>query len=225
MGTKTATRCGSARFALTLRRRVGLFGGAFDPPHNAHLLVAQRALAQCGLERVVLIPNGIPPQKGEPSVTKEDRFRMVQLLVRGRRGLSASRIEIDREGPSYTIDTIRAMKDDCPEGLCFILGADRLLGIDTWKESRALLRSVPFVVAPRDEIPWSSFSGPPYDEAILHALDMDPVDLSSSFVREKVANGESIETWVPRGVAAYIRSRGLYGARGQEQGLGGSYRQ
>ena len=64
---------------------------------------------------------------------------MVQALVRGRRGLSASRIEIDREGPSYTIDTIRAMKDDCPEGLCFILGADRLLGIETWKESQSAL--------------------------------------------------------------------------------------
>ena len=134
---------------MSFRHRVGLFGGTFDPPHRAHLLVAQEALRQCGLRRVILIPNGVPPQKGDPLETGEDRFRMVQALVRGRRGLSASRVEIDREGPSYTIDTIRAMKDDCPEGLCFILGADRLLGIDTWRESRALLRSVPFIVAPR----------------------------------------------------------------------------
>jgi nicotinate-nucleotide adenylyltransferase len=181
-----------------------------------HLLVAQEALKQCGLSRVVLIPNGVPPQKGETSGTKEDRFRMVQLLVRGRRGLTASRIEIDREGPSYTIDTIRAMKDDYPEGLCFILGADRLLGIDTWREYRALLRSVPFVVAPRAGIPLSSFSGPPYDEAAVRVLDMAAVDLSSSFVRERVARGETIESWVPRGVAAYVRSRGLYRAGGSE---------
>jgi nicotinate-nucleotide adenylyltransferase len=194
---------------------VGLFGGAFDPPHRAHLLVAQQALAQCGLKRVLFIPNGVPPEKAGRCETKEDRFRMVQLLVRGRRGLSASRIEIDREGPSYTIDTIRTMKDDCPEGLCFILGADRLLGIETWKDSRMLLRSVAFVVAPRDGIPWSVFGGPPYDEAALCPLDMEPVDLSSSFVRAKVANGEAIEEWVPRGVAAYVRSRGLYRARGR----------
>jgi nicotinate-nucleotide adenylyltransferase len=225
LGTRTETHCGLARFALTLRHRVGLFGGAFDPPHRAHLLVAQQALAECGLERVLLIPNGIPPEKSTRPQTKEDRFRMVQLLVRGRRGLSASRIEIDREGPSYTIDTIRAMKDDYSQGLCFILGADRLLGIHTWKESRALLRSVPFIVAPRDGIPWSAFGGSPYDEAVLHLLEMEPVDLSSSFVREKVANGEDIEEWVPRGVAAYVRSRGLYRERKNEQGVGGSYRQ
>jgi nicotinate-nucleotide adenylyltransferase len=202
---------------LTLRSRVGLFGGTFDPPHRAHLLVAQEALKQCGLSRIVLIPNGVPPQKGAASGTKEDRFRMVQLLVRGRRGLTASRIEIDREGPSYTIDTIRAMKDDYPEGLCFILGADRLLGIDTWKEYRALLRSVPFVVAPRAGILLSSFSGSPYDEASIHVLDMAAVDLSSSFVRERVARGETIESWVPRGVAAYVRSRGLYRAGGSDR--------
>jgi nicotinate-nucleotide adenylyltransferase len=212
---------------LTLRRRVGLFGGTFDPPHRAHLLVAQEALRQCELSRVVLIPNGVPPQEGKLSETKEDRFRMVQLLVRGRRGLTASRIEIDRKGPSYTIDTIRAMKDDCPQGLCFILGADQFLGIDTWREYRALLRSVPFVVAPRAGIPLSSFSGAPYDEATIRVLDMDSVDLSSSFVRERVASGEAIESWVPRGVAAYVRSRGLYRTGGSEsaQRRGGSYRQ
>jgi nicotinate-nucleotide adenylyltransferase len=212
---------------LTLRRRVGLFGGTFDPPHRAHLLVAQEALRQCELSRVVLIPNGVPPQEGKLSETKEDRFRMVQLLVRGRRGLTASRIEIDRKGPSYTIDTIRAMKDDCPQGLCFILGADQFLGIDTWREYRALLRSVPFVVAPRAGIPLSSFSGAPYDEATIRVLDMDSVDLSSSFVRERVASSEAIESWVPRGVAAYVRSRGLYRTGGSEsaQRRGGSYRQ
>jgi nicotinate-nucleotide adenylyltransferase len=195
---------------LNLRHRVGLFGGTFDPPHRAHLLVAQQALRQCGLRRVVLIPNGVPPQKEEPLVTAEDRFRMVQVLVRGRKGLTASRIEIDREGPSYTIDTIRAMKDDCPEGLCFILGADRLLGIDTWKESRTLLRSVPFIVAPRPGVALSQFVGAPYDEATIHMLDMAPVDLSSSFVREMAKRGGDIEAWVPHGVAGYVREHGLY---------------
>jgi nicotinate-nucleotide adenylyltransferase len=205
---------------LNWSRRIGLFGGAFDPPHRAHLLVAQQALLQCELLRVVLIPNGVPPQKDSPQGGKDDRYRMVQTLVRGRRGLSASRIEIDREGPSYTIDTIRAMKDDCPEGLCFILGADQLLGIETWKESRTLMRSVPFIVAPRPGVALSRFSEPPYDEVALRVLDMVPVDLSSSFVRERIARGQDIESWVPRGVAEYVRKRGLYrvGLEGDRRG-------
>jgi len=183
-------------------------------------LVAQQALRECDLARVVLIPNGVPPHKASTQGTGEDRFRMVQILVRGRRGLSASRIEIDREGPSYTIDTIRAMKDDCPEGLCFILGADQLLGIVTWRESRTLMRSVPFIVAPRPGVEMSRFRGTPYDEITLHVLDMAPVDLSSSSVREKAARGEDIEPWVPRGVAKYVRERGLYrtGGTGSRRG-------
>lgn len=172
--------------------------------------MAQQALRECDLSRVILIPNGVPPQKRSAHSSPEDRFRMVQTLVRGRRGLSASRIEIDREGPSYTIDTIRAMKDDCPEGLCFILGADQLLGIETWRESRTLMRSVPFIVAPRPGVAMLRFRESPYDEVTLHVLDMAPVDLSSSSVRERAARGEPLEPWVPRGVAAYVRERGLY---------------
>ena len=196
-------------------RRVGLFGGAFDPPHRAHLLVAQHALRECHLSRVLLIPNGMPPQKGGTHCGKEDRFRMTQVLVRGRRGLSASRIEIDREGPSYTIDTIRAIEDDCPEGLCFILGADQLLGIESWRESRTLMRSVPFVVAPRPGVEIAKFRRPPFDELKLHVLDMVPVDLSSSWVRERMGNGGEIEPWVPRGVARYVREHELYRALGE----------
>ncbi len=200
---------------MTFRSRTGLFGGAFDPPHRAHLLVAQEALRQCGLRQVILIPNGVPPEKGNAAETKEDRFHMVQILVRGRRGLSASRIEIDREGPSYTIDTIRAMKDDCPEGLCFILGADRLLGIDTWRESRALVQLVPFIVAPRPGVSLSQFDEASHGKVTMQVLDMAPVDLSSSFVREMAARGEDIEPWVPRGVARYVRNRGLYRLGGE----------
>jgi len=222
MGTLSA----SARSGLSFLHRVGLFGGAFDPPHRAHLMVAREALRQCGLSRVLFIPNGIAPEKSHRLQTAEDRFRMVQALIRGEKGMSASRIEIDRAGPSYTIDTIRAMEHDYPEGLCFILGADRLLGIDTWKESRALLRSVPFIVAPRPGVDVSRFSGAPYDGATLHVLDMEPVDLSSTRVREMASRGEDIAAWVPLGVARYVREHGLYRARsGSPQETGGSYRQ
>ncbi len=211
----------------SLKGRVGVLGGTFDPPHNAHLAVARTALRQFGLSRVVFVPNGIPPQKSvSDGVTSEDRYRMASLATAGRRQFSVSRIEIDRGGPSYTIDTIRAMKEDCPEGVCFILGADQMLEIETWREPQALLDSVSFIVAPRAGISLSFLGRPPYDVASIHALDMGEVDLSSTAVRDRVARGESIEAWVPRSVARYIEERGLYrvGVRVRSHGTGGQDR-
>jgi nicotinate-nucleotide adenylyltransferase len=201
-----------------------VFGGTFDPPHNVHVAVAEAALRQFALELVVFVPNGIPPQKvAVDGVSKEDRFLMVQEAIKGHREFRVSRIEIERGGPSYTIDTIRAMKEDCPQGLCFILGADRLLEIETWKESEALLRSVPFIVAPRAGVLVTVFERPPFDVASIHVLEMDEVDLASTFVRDRAAKGEPIDEWVPRGVAGYIEERRLYraGRNSEPNGTGG----
>ncbi len=196
---------------MSLRGRVGLFGGTFNPLHNAHILVARTALEQFELSRVIFIPAGIPPHKRLPNgVTKEDRYRMVKAAVECEDGFSVSRIEIDREGPSYTIDTIRALKDDYPEGICFIVGADRLLEIDTWKEAEELLASVPFIIAPRPGVPLSAFREPPFDRASIHPLDMPEIDLSSTSLREMVREGEGIDRFVPAEVAAYIIEHGLY---------------
>lgn len=206
-----AIRCGSARCGLTLQGRVGVFGGAFDPPHLAHLEVAVQALRQFRLAGVVFVPNGVPPQRGAPPVaSKEDRLRMLEALTDGQPKLSVSRIELDREGPSYTIDTIRAMGEDCPLGLCFILGADRLATIASWRESEALVRLVPFIVAPRPGVSLASLRGPLVEKATIHVLAMTEVDLSSTFVREAAAEGRPVDAWVPPGVAAYINVRGLY---------------
>jgi len=196
---------------LSLKGRVGLFGGTFNPLHNAHLRVAGVAVDQYGLSKVLFIPNGIPPHKGPlAGVTGEDRYRMVVAAIGGHERFAASRIEIDREGPSYTIDTIRALKDDYPQGLCFIVGADRLLDISTWREPEALLRSVPFVIAPRRGLSVGAFDRPPFGGAKTYSLDMEEVDLSSSWLREKVARGEGIGEWVPPEVEAYIADKGLY---------------
>lgn len=211
----------------SLRNSVGVLGGAFDPPHNAHLAVARAALRQFELARVIFVPNGIPPQKAPTDgVTSEDRYRMVRRAIAGRAHLSVSRIEIDRDGPSYTIDTIRAMKEDCPEGVCFILGADQLFAIETWRESQALLKSVPFVVAPRAGVSLSFLERPPFDVASIHVLEMDEVDLSSTEIRDRAARGESIEAWVPRSVARYVEEHGLYrvGAAVRSHGAGGQDR-
>ncbi|MEW5827052.1 MAG: nicotinate-nucleotide adenylyltransferase [Candidatus Bipolaricaulota bacterium] len=196
---------------MTLKGRVGVFGGAFDPPHNAHLDVALEALHQFELASVVFVPNGVPPQRPEPlGGSAEDRFDMVVAMIAGHPQLAASRIEIDRKGPSYTIDTIRVMREDYPLGLCFILGADRLATIGSWREAGALLREVPLLVAPRAGMPLSSMRGPLYDGASIHVLSMREIDLSSSAVRSAVGEGRSIGRWVPPGVAAIIKTRGLY---------------
>jgi nicotinate-nucleotide adenylyltransferase len=199
-----------------LRGRVGLFGGTFNPLHNAHLDVARAAMAQYHLERILFIPNGIPPHmKGMHGVGKEARFEMVRRAVNPLPGFGVSRIEVDRDGPSYTIDTIRALQDDYPQGICFIVGADRLLKLDTWKEPHELLRSVPFIIAPRSGVRMDVFAVAPFREALIVPLEMNDVDLSSSRLRECVRRGESIRAWVPEQVAEYIEEHGLY----QEQDI------
>jgi nicotinate-nucleotide adenylyltransferase len=193
---------------------VGLFGGTFNPLHNAHLKVARIALEQYELSGIVFVPNGIPPHKEKIlDGDKEARYEMVRLAVEAIPEFNVSRIEVDREGPSYTIDTIRALKDDYPQGLCFIVGADRLLKLDTWKEPHELLRSVPFVIAPRSGVSLDVFDVSPFCEAVIVPLQMEDVDLSSSELRERIQRGESIRDWVPRQVAEYIEEHKYYRKR------------
>jgi nicotinate-nucleotide adenylyltransferase len=193
---------------------VGLFGGTFNPLHNAHIKVAKAALDQYELSGIVFIPNGIPPHKEQVlGVDKEARLEMVRLAVEAIPMFSVSRIEVDREGPSYTIDTIRALKEDYPQGICFIVGADRLLKLDTWKEPHELLRSVPFIIAPRSGVSLDLFDVSPFREAVIVPLQMQDVNLSSSGLRERIQRGESIREWVPQSVAEYIEEHKYYRTR------------
>ncbi|MFC2083257.1 nicotinate-nucleotide adenylyltransferase [Candidatus Bipolaricaulota bacterium] len=199
---------------MNLKGRVGLFGGTFNPLHNAHIKVARTALDQYELSRIVFIPNGIPPHKEQVlGIDKRARLEMVRLAVESTPEFEVSRIEVDREGPSYTIDTIRALKDDYPQGMCFIVGADRLLKIDTWKEPHELLRSVPFIIAPRSGVSLDLFDVSPFREAVIVPLQMEDVDLSSSGLRERIQRGESIREWVPDQVAEYIEEHKYYRQR------------
>lgn len=193
---------------------MGLFGGTFNPLHNAHIEVARAALRQYELSRIVFIPNGIPPHKEQGlRLEKEERFEMVRRAIESMPEFTVSRVEVDREGPSYTIDTIRALEDDYPQGMCFIVGADRLLKIDTWREPHELLRSVPFIIAPRSGVSLDVFDVSPFREAVIVPLQMDDVDLSSSGLRERAQRGESIREWVPEQVAEYIEEHKYYRKR------------
>ena len=194
-----------------MRGRVGIFGGTFSPPHRAHLRVAEEALRQFELSEVLFVPSGIPPHKAEDDVVdKEHRYQMVERMIAGHVGLAVSRIEIDRAGPSYTIDTLRALGTSLGKEMCFIVGADLLLDITTWREPDALLRSVPFVLAPRHGVARGQFDEGPFRCAQLHFLDMEEVDLSSTWVRDRIARGEAYAKWVTPAVGEYITEHRLY---------------
>jgi nicotinate-nucleotide adenylyltransferase len=186
--------------------RIGLLGGTFDPPHVGHLEAAQRCRAQLGLERVLLVVANDPWQKAPVrAVTPaEDRFAMVQAAAEGHPGIEASRIEIDRGGPSFTIDTVEALQG-CGE-LFVIVGADLLPTLFTWERAEDLRRAVTLAVVtrPPDRVP----SAPPGWHTVV--VGGDGIDVSSSAVRRRLAAGGSVAGLVPDAVIRCIRRRDLY---------------
>lgn len=190
--------------------RVGLFGGTFDPIHNAHLDVARQALVQMELDKVILIPSKHPPHKTEEGMTSADiRYKMVRLAVEDGVGLDVSPVEINRKGPSYTVDTLKEMKNLFDE-IMFIVGADNLIKIDTWKNPEELLNMCPFVVAPRGGILKDDFQGSIFQGKDIRFLKMSEISLSSTEVRERMKDGQSVDGLVPEKVLNFIVDEGLY---------------
>lgn len=197
---------------MSTRNKVGLFGGTFNPIHLGHLRVAEEALRQCQLKRVIFLPTGSPPHREvAEGVPGELRYQMVKLAIEGRPGLSVSRFELAPQGPSYTVDTVTFMKRRYPEGVAYILGADAFLEITTWKDWRRLLSSCPFIVAPRKGIGREAFAREPFNLAEIHFLDMKEIELSSSDIRRRYREGLPTEGLVPKAVDEFIRAQGLYG--------------
>lgn len=191
--------------------RIGLLGGTFDPPHIGHVLCAARAAAGAKLDEVVFVVAGDPYQK-ETSASPEDRLAMVDLVVDERPGLSVSALEIDREGPSYTIDTVRTFQSDQPDAdFWFVAGSDTLTGISTWHEWRELLPRVGWVVIPRPsrgaELAVDALGA---EARVVVASGTTMVDMSSTEVRARVAEGLPIGHLVQSSVAQYIAEKGLY---------------
>jgi nicotinate-nucleotide adenylyltransferase len=182
--------------------RVGVFGGEFDPPHTGHLAVVRAAREQLALDRVIVVPTARPPHREASPTPAETRLRLAEAAFAEDPAVEVSRMELDREGPSYTVDTLRALK---PRGdLVLILGADQasdLLG-GRWHESQEVLRLAHLAVAPRGEM---QGLGRP-DVTVLR---MDPVDVSSTGVRAALRAGRGSDQ-VPGPVLALIRTEGLY---------------
>lgn len=199
--------------------KVGIFGGSFDPPHRGHIEIARAAKERLGLDEVWLVVAGNPYQK-EVHAPAEDRLRMTELAAAGLPGIKVSRTEVDRKGPSYTIDTVKEVLRQRPDAeLWLVLGADALAGIKTWHNWQELLGLVKVCVVPRRPVDLESaiaeISGMARDLVVLslgHALP-----LSSTEIRKQLSLGRDVKGLHPD-VLSYIRRRGLYGSSPAVQG-------
>jgi nicotinate-nucleotide adenylyltransferase len=196
---------------------VGILGGTFNPPHLGHLVCAQEAHEQLGLDVVELMPVAVPPHK-EPGDDPgpEHRLELCRRAVAGDERFAVSALEIERGGPSYTVATLRALHALHPEDqLTFIAGGDMARGLGSWREPEEILRLATFAVAER------TGAGREELAAVADRLgradriaffDMPRIDVSSSLVRRRLAESRSIRYLVPEAVAAYVRDHGLYGS-------------
>jgi nicotinate-nucleotide adenylyltransferase len=197
--------------------KIGILGGTFNPPHIGHMLCAQEALWELGLDRVLLIPVHTPPHKEAPEDPGvEHRVELCRRAAAGDPRLAVSRVEADRPGPSYTVDTLRDLHESAPTGdqLTFIVGGDQAHGLPSWREPEGLLELAELAVAEREGVARADIverlSGLRGAAERVHFFEMPRVDVSSSMVRRRVAAGQPIRWLVPGAVADYIESAGLY---------------
>jgi nicotinate-nucleotide adenylyltransferase len=211
-------------FAAAPVRRIGVLGGTFDPPHLGHLWLATLAADAAGLDRVLFMPAGQPPHKrGQPMSAAADRLLMTRLAIAGDPRLELTPIEIERPGPSFTIDSIGQLREMYGEGtrLFLVMAVDSLLQIDTWHQPDALLGLVDWLVGPRPGFPAPSPAalGERFGDRAdrIRLLSGPSLDVSSSQIRARVAAGGAIRYLVPRAVEELIQDRRLF--RGGAPGI------
>jgi nicotinate-nucleotide adenylyltransferase len=189
----------------------GLFGGAFDPPHNGHLALVESALARFDLDRIVIVVTGDPPHK-RVSNDAETRFALAEAAFSALPGVELSRIEIDRQGPSYTVDTVRRARERWGE-IVFLVGADEFADFLSWRDPNGVLESARLGVATRPGYPRERL------DAVVAGLDrpdrveffdIPSLPISSRELRERVRRGESIRQFVPAAVADRVDELRLY---------------
>jgi nicotinate-nucleotide adenylyltransferase len=194
---------------MTSRTRLGVFGGTFDPVHVGHLVAAINARHTCSLDEVLLVVAGEPWQKaGARDITPADvRMRAVEAAVGSVEGISASDIEINRGGPSYTIDTLRQLKAERPEAdLFLIIGTDVAESLETWDRFDEVSDVADLVVVKRYGSPRQHLDA----KWRVHHVDMPALDISSTDLRERLADGRPLDYLVPEAAVACLRAAGLY---------------
>jgi nicotinate-nucleotide adenylyltransferase len=196
--------------------RIGLLGGTFNPPHVGHLVCAQEACVQLGLERVLFVPVHTPPHKeadGDPGV--EARVELCELAVASDDRFEVSRVEADVPGRSYTVDTLRGLHTLRPQDqLAFVVGGDMARSLPEWREPEAILELAELAVAEREDVRRADIearlAGLRGAPERIRFFDMPRIDISSSLIRQRAAAGLPIRYLVPDPVAAAIERAGLY---------------
>ena len=206
---------------MSQSRRIGLMGGTFDPIHLGHLVTAEQARADLGLDEVIFLPAGAPWQKSRDVTPAGHRYLMTVLATAANAAFSVSRLEIDTDGPSYTVDTLRRVRaavsqagmDDSRNNLFFITGADAILNILTWKDAHEVLDLATFVAATRPGHDLRDLEREGLRDRVVQ-LDVPALAISSTDVRNRFATGRAVRYLVPREVEEYVRKHGLYGTGG-----------
>jgi nicotinate-nucleotide adenylyltransferase len=189
--------------------RIGLLGGSFDPVHNAHVALGEVAMAQLQLDSVRWIPAGNPWQKTNQLAAAEHRAAMVNLAIAHEPRFVLDRCELDRDGPSYTLDTVRELQASHPGAQWFlIIGQDQYTGFHTWRGWQELLQAVTLAVAGRPGA--SSEVNVEVRNAGHQPVALPMMGISSTEIRSRIANGQDIADLVPAPVASYIARHSLY---------------
>lgn len=230
----------SAHKAVRREGGIGLFGGTFNPIHLGHLRGAEEVREAFDLKKIIFIPAALPPHKeAEGVIEPHHRLEMVRIATRSNPCFSASEVELQRPGKSYSIDTVRCFRREGEGALFFIVGKDAFLEIETWKEFQALFALCHVIVMARPGF-MNSSSIAPLPKSLASAFRYDPgdacwvhksghllcfkeitfLDISSTRVRELVRRGGSVRYLVPPDVAVYIREHGLYQGSGERRAAG-----
>ena len=198
--------------------RLGVFGGTFDPIHHGHLVAAEEVRARLSLSKVLFVPAGLPPHKLDNDISPaQHRVTMIQLAIVSNPGFGLSRVDVEREGPCFTVDTLALLQQEWGEEaqLHFIMGMDSLSEILTWKDPQRLIRLARIVVVGR---PGFLADMVALEEALpsaaqhIQIVDAPRFEVSASDIRRRVREGLPIRYQVPTAVEAYIREHGLYSA-------------
>lgn len=188
--------------------RLGVMGGTFDPIHNGHLVAASEAAAAFNLSEVIFVPTGEPWQKTRKVTKSEDRYLMTVVATASNPRFKVSRVDIDRAGPTYTIDTLRELRDLHPDAdLYFITGADAIAQILSWRDVDQIWGLAHFVAVSR---PGHQMTLPEHPEGAISVLEIPALAISSTDIRQRVSAAKPVWYLVPDGVVQYIAKHQLY---------------
>lgn len=209
----TSTELAAARDGRNGRYRLGVMGGTFDPIHHGHLVAASEVAAKFGLDEVVFVPTGVPWQKRHRRVSlAEDRYLMTVIATASNPRFSVSRVDIDRPGDTYTVDTLKDLRRErgANTDLFFITGADALRQILTWRGASELFDLAHFVGVTRPGVPMTRNDLSHLPESSVTLIEVPALAISSTACRERIRALEPIWYLVPDGIVQYIAKRGLY---------------